>query len=501
MLTKPEEEKQEARARKEEERAKKVESKRIRDEEKRRARDEKALSKVPVEAPKEEVVTEPVVTEAEPPILEPIPHVASIAPTEKPQIATEESVEDAKSQPLPGDEERLDPTFIPMSEMDEITASQANLVSADAEEPELEQMVTAETEISPTEQGMSGDAEAIARRVFAAPIENETVPNTALEPTDSETKELVESTSNVEEAPVVMAETATAPTVGSFPTPVATETTPAPVVTEPTPKTKHETPVATRIAPVIGPPVPAATTETTVSGPSTSQKPKESKGVSSWLKTKFSRRGSKPTKPETTMPATETKEKGFVGGANLTAPEASHPSSDHGDSSMREVAMAGKDSITAPTAGPISPESTTAVSPNDEDLYSASTRSPKATGAIQRRSTSSASISSLSSDEDTRGRSAIPREREPLTQQEFLKEELKSGEHVDPALVAGEQLDPALLKQAKGESSSAGGGEEFEEARDEFDSEKLSPPEKGVLGGPERKSDSPARDSKFLEDL
>ncbi len=91
-------------------------------------------------------------------------------------------------------------------------------------------------------------------------------------------------------------------------------------------------------------------------------------------------------------------------------------------------------------------------------------------------------------DEDTRGRSAIPREREPITQSQFVHEEIDKG-----------HVDPALTRHTKESESSTGGGEEFEEARDTFDTEKLSPP--GVIGGTERKSDSPARDSKFSEHL
>lgn len=374
-----------------------------------------------------------------------------------------------------------------MSQMDEITASQANLAPTDTEEPGLERMVTAETEISPEGQGISGDAEAIARRVFSAPVDNETPLDPALV---SAAEETVKATSNVEEAPVVDADIAPVPAV-------AEETTLSSATAEPTMEKNHDVPVASRVAPSIPAYTPAApTTETTVSGPSASSKTKESRGVSSWLKTKFSRRASKSINPESTTSATDTKDKGFVGGANLTNPEASNPSSDHYDSSMHDVAMAGKDTTGLATTAP---ELSPVVSPNDEDLYSAS---PKAAGGLQRRSISSDSISSLSSDEDTRGRSAIPREREPLNQQEFLNQELRSGEHVDPALVAGKQLDPSLISgQVKGESSTSGVGEEFEEARDEFDSEKLSPPDKSVVAGRDHASGSPARDSKFSEDL
>ena len=415
------------------------------------------------EEPEEETLEadrEAVVAGPEPPVLDPIPATTPIT-TDEPKIET-----------LSSDEERIKPTFLLISELDPINASQADLAPASTEDSELEPLYTAESE-----GHLSGNAEEIARRVFSAPVEGEPSTSTALGNTTSETEELVKETSDVEKAPVVGAETVTAP---------ATEIEQTPVVTEPSTAPMQETFVATRVAPTI----PAATIETTVSGPTPSKltKDKDSGKVSSWLKTKFSRRASKTAKPETTTAPTEGKEKGFVGGVNLTGPDASNTSSDHGDSSMREVAMAGKDTTSTTVEAPL-------VSPTaDDDLYSASTRSlhtgPTAAGAIQHESLSSASISSLSSDEDTRrGRSSIPREREPITQGQFVHEEINKG-----------HVDPALLRHAKESESSTGGGEEFEEARDTFDTEKLSLPPAGVIGGT-GKGDSPVRDSKFVEDL
>lgn len=407
-----------------------------------------------------EADTEAVVAGPEPPILDPIPATTPI------------TTDEPKTETFTSDEERIDPTFLPISELEPINASQAELAPVSTEDSELEPVYTAESG-----GHLSGNAEEIARRVFAAPVQGEPSTSTALGNTASETEELVKETSDIEKAPIVEAGAVTAPAV---------ETEQTPVVTEPSTAPKHETFVAPKIAPTIR----AATTETTVSGPTPlkSTKDKDSGKVSSWLKTKFSRRTSKPAKPETTTAPTEGKEKGFVGGASLTGPDASNTSSDHGDSSMREVAMAGKDTASTTTEPPL-------VSPTvNDDLYSASTRSlhtgPTAAGAIQHEALSSASISSLSSDEDTRrGRSSIPREREPITQDQFIHEEIDKG-----------NVDPALMRPAKESESSTGGGEEFEEARDTFDSEKLNPPAAGVIGGTGRK-DSPARDSKFLEDL
>ena len=401
--------------------------------------------------------TEAVVAGPEPPKLDPIPATTPLT-TDEPKFETAQS-----------GEEGTDPTVIPTSELEPVNAGEADLAPVSTEESELAQVYTAESG-----EHLSGTAEDIAKRVFSAPIEGEPTENIK-----SSTEELVKDTSNTVASPVVAAETAAAPAI---------TTERDPVVTEPSTTTKHETPVAARVVPTI----PAATTETTVSGPSTSKsaKDKDTGKVSSWLKTKFSRRASKPAKPESTSAPVEGKEKGFVGGANLTGTDASNTSSDHGESSMREVAMAGKEIAPPTTEAPL-------VSPTaQDDLYSASTRDlatgPIAAGALQRDSLSSASISSLSSDEDTRrGRSAIPREREPITQSQFVREEADKG-----------HIDPALTRRAEEASeSSTGGGDEFEETRDTFDTEKLSPPAAGILGRTERKSDSPARDSKFSEDL
>ena len=405
----------------------------------------------------EDADTEAVVAGPEPPKLDPIPATTPFT-TDEPKFETVQS-----------DEESIDPASMPTPELEPVNAGQADLAPVSTEESELAQVYTAESG-----DHLSGTAEDIAIRVFGAPIEGEPTKNTK-----SSTEQLVKDTSNTVASPVVGAETAVAP---------ATKTERDSAVTVPSTTTKHETPVATRVVPTI----PVATTETTVSGPSTSKsaKDKDTGKVSSWLKTKFSRRASKPAKPEPTSAPVESKEKGFVGGASLTGTDASNTSSDHGESSMREVAMAGKD-IAPPTteAPPVSPTA-------QDDLYSASTRNlptgPTATGALQRESLSSASISSLSSDEDTRrGRSAIPREREPITHNQFVRDETDKG-HIDPALTG---------RAEEASESSTGGGDEFEETRDTFDTEKLSPPAAGILGGTERKSDSPARDSKFSEDL
>lgn len=240
---------------------------------------------------------------------------------------------------------------------------------------------------------------------------------------------------------------------------------------KPTPTTTKEVaPLGERIA------LPTATTETTVTGPSLSQKQGKSEGkVSSWLKNKL-RRSSKPAKPGSSKASTSESAggngKAFVGGASLTNPASTSKSSTDPskDGSVREVAIVGKTdgggassataAPTATTAPAITPSGVASGSDDDDDdeLYAASTGDqPK------QRSRSSSPVSSLSSDEGEhpRGRSQLRRE------------------------VTG---------------SEENGEEEFEEARDHFETERLSPPAplKNTVG---RASDSPVRDSKFSEDL
>lgn len=231
--------------------------------------------------------------------------------------------------------------------------------------------------------------------------------------------------------------------------------------------TKPVEPLIRRIVP------PAATTETTVTGPPPSQKhPKGEGKVSSWLKSKL-RRSSKPAKPESSkVDAVESasNEKSFLGGANLTGATSTSKSS---TGSVREVAMVGKPSANAPantsatvtSPADVGPSITLPVDSDDEvdddnDLYAASTREQK----VEQHSRSSSPVSSLSSDEGEhpRGRSQLRRE------------------------VTG--------------SDENDGDQEFEEARDHFETEQLAPPAplKDTIG---RGSDSPVRDSKFSEDL
>ncbi|KAL8821584.1 MAG: hypothetical protein Q9223_000428 [Gallowayella weberi] len=242
------------------------------------------------------------------------------------------------------------------------------------------------------------------------------------------------------------------------------------VAPKPAPATSKEiAPVGERIG------LPSAITETTVTAEPAQKQAKSEGKVSSWLKNKL-RRSSKPAKLESSKASENMAgtEKTFVGGASLTNPTGTSKSStDHSkDGSVREVAMVGKTDVGGPTAAPHTTTTTTSEPPataatakapgsddegNDDDLYAASTREEQPT---QPRSRSSSPVSSLSSDEGEhpRGRSQLRRE------------------------VSGDE----------------NAEEEFEEARDHFETERLEPP---APLRETRAGDSPVRDSKFHEVL
>ena len=392
---------------------------------------------------------------------------------------------------------------------------ESDLAPATTADSTIAPMVTAQTGQDPT--GALGNAEEIARRVFSAPVEKEIESSApiAKEKPANEAQQLAIATSNLDDAPVIGAEGAFPAATGAAPSqaPTTSTTVVSPATAKPT------APVASRIA--VTP-----STETTVSGPSTANSPKEKDyKVSSWLKTKFSRRTSKTTPPTTDLSAStkpaisEPKDpKVFIGGANLGAPDetTAKTSSEQGGSSMREVALAGKE------AGPVDAP---VVSPADPDEPTVSGALGHHQGDADDDDNESTSISSLSSDEDTRGRSAIRlADQIPRTQPQAPIFGSTNATHDRPAAIAaaaaaGGTTAAAGEKSIAGESSvgsaphaSSVGVErqssslgattdDFEEARDTFDSERLVPPEKGVLGGEARQSDSPARDSRFIESL
>ena len=252
------------------------------------------------------------------------------------------------------------------------------------------------------------------------------------------------------------------------------------------------------------------TTETTVTGgvqtATSPSREKDGSKVSSWLKSKLGRRSSKAaatgapegstTKPTISAPKDP---KVFIGAANLGAPDP-HPereSSDAADSSMRAVALAGRN------AGPGDPSATAPAA----DAAGATNPASKGKhpAAADDGDSDSTSISSLSSDEDTRGRSntrlADHIEANKLRTQQQDKQHTAAPattEQQDFATAKKDNPAPAAAATSGDRGTSS---EEFVEARDQLE---LEPPDKSILGrksGEGKKSDSPVRDSKFVEQL
>ena len=414
--------------------------------------------------------------ESEPPALDPIPKVDPISVDET-AIEANTMIDNAASVPTSGTDTKLK---IPATEQ-----STGFAKSVPAVEDSLGQL-------GPLHAQMT------AQRVFSAPVIE-----------DSERDLLILSTVPATSDP-------TTRTYDESPLTKPTATVPSAAAAEPPSEssTKPSEPLASRIAPSIptvstGKSAPEApSTKTTVTAGASSAptsksiaKEKDSKSegkVSSWLKTKFARRSSKPAKPEISepTPAEISPEKGFIGGANLTGASNTSVSRSGTADSEREVAMAGK-----PAAALIVPVSGNIVNVEGDDLYDVSpTGKP-------RRSLSSSSISSLSSDEDiddVRGRNRLPREPTPMTHN--LKGTLRD-QPLQGAAAAdgpeGVETVPAATGTWRnlGRESTEVEEEEFEEARDTFDGEALPPPRSLGEGAVGRGSDSPARDSRFHEAL
>ncbi len=386
-----EEEKQEAKAKKEEEKAKKAEEKRLR-EEKRRAKETPVASAAVVQTMEERPTTA-----TEPPVLDPIPTV-------EPLSAEEPDIVSLSEEPSP-----VEPSAISSEQF-------RGTITPPVTDPD--------------------HAKLVAARVLSAPAVNDDPP-----PVSDTTSSGTFGQAVAVPLPPDEPSTGAAPEYQSEPS----TTTKAITLTKPP---KHTKPMTSKTTP-------APTTQTTITGPSsTSKEPKGESKVSSWLKSKFSSsRSTKPAKtPETkeVAPERSTKEKSFVGGSNLTATNTVNNSSldPPASSSAREGATASHQPA-AVLPGPGKYD-------DDDELYAAS--EPHSHSRHRDRS-SSPSISSVSSDEDTRGRSTMRRQETESSHEE-----------------------------------------EFEEALDHFDEEGLAPPP-AVLGEAGRVGGSPVRDSKFQEIL
>lgn len=443
--------------------------------------------------------------ESEPPALDPIPKTEpiSVDPVEQqligPALPPVEDSEPPVLDPIPKtksisvehDEQRLIGPAIPPVEQPAVKPATTTdtKVKPTTSEERANAIQPASTSESTTAPIGSLTVELIAQRVISAPVDNEgtkspSLPELLASPT--ETQDELESTPATSQ-----------PGVPAIPKEDPPTSSPTSSVTKPGES------VASRIAPSITSAPPPAqaqpSSKTTVTaGKPKAQEPKSESKVSSWLKTKF-RRSSKPAKPseagrEPISESAPAQEKGFIGGANLAAASNTSVNRSGTGNSEREVAMAGKSSAAA--AAP------TTRSADNEDLYGAS----PAAVAHPRRSLSSSSISSLSSSEDeARGRTRLPREPKPM--EHNLRTSLRGKHPVGPTVAGGAVVvDPVPAAKGTGrnldkESSDEEVEEQFEEARDTFDSEGLKPPRKVGEGEVGRGSDSPVRDSKFSEDL
>ncbi len=476
------------------------------DEEKREAKAKKAEEKLLRQGGNrkfEDVAEAPQASsgyESEPPALDPIPKTEpiSVEPDEQRLIGpavppVEESEPPAldpitKTEPISvePDEQRLIGPAVPPVEQpsDEPTTTidtKVESIISEERATSIEPVSTSESTIAPI--GLL-TAELIAQRVVSAPVDNEGTKSPLL-------PELLASATGTQD----VLESTPATLQPSVPAAAKEE----PPVSSPTSSvTKPAESLTSRIGPSITSAPPPAQAQPSSKTTVTAGQPKSESKVSSWLKTKF-RRSSKPAKPseagrEPISESAPSQEKGFIGGANLAAASNTSVNRSGTGNSEHEVAMAGKSSATA--SAPIT------TSADNEDLYGAS----PAAVAHPRRSLSSSSISSLSSSEgEARGRPRLPREPKPI--QHNLRTSLRGKHPVGPIVAGGAvAVDPVPAAKGTGrdldkESSDEEVEEQFEEARDTFDSEVLKPPRTLGDGGVGRGSDSPVRDSKFSEDL
>lgn len=187
--------------------------------------------------------------------------------------------------------------------------------------------------------------------------------------------------------------------------------------------------------------VPSSTVHTTISGPSiTPKSPKGESKVSSWLKTKFYRRPSKPVKTEINDPIKKSSSD-FIAAAPSFVPIRSDDEEPHNESAESRTHIESRE-----------------VSDNAQERLSETNIDTRPQLGRQEHLSISSSIGSVSSSEGTRGRPELRREQ-----------------------------------------TSSSHGDNFEEAQDSFESGKLAPPM--VLRDKAHGSDSPVRDSRFQENL
>ena len=342
------------------------------------------------------------------------------------------------------------------------------------------------------------DAAAIAKRVFSAPVENDDASIApSLHPENIDPVKI--TTKETPDEALVVPESKASPAVAT------SEKRERPTVSA----TTDLDPVAKRV----GPPITGSTSQVNVpQGPITSitggssspasktlTKEKSDTGkepgkVSSWLKSKL-RRNSKPTKPAISDPIPVIEEEKPSRG--LTPAPVATTTADAVNPSPGAVA------ITGASAGEPLPEVDPLYDVTPPGIATAPTPGPAASGPP-----SISTLSTTSSSSERRGRSKVPRTH-PAGSMEALK--FTTTQPSDPVAVAHlasnereafAEAEPATM----GRGAPAGviepreSEDQFEEARDMVDENALEPPPKIMASG-EKGRGSPARDSRFSEDL
>ena len=202
------------------------------------------------------------------------------------------------------------------------------------------------------------------------------------------------------------------------------------------------------------PPTPTTASRDVVETPASP--PKGDSKVKSWFKTRF-RSGSKTQKDEEIS--------GFVGGAALTRTGVPEGTDEPKSDSERNVALAGRSTTNESDDMYGGAQPTTAVA-----------AAPEATPTARSRSTSISSLSSSNYGEPSReaGPEGSVASDPPRGRRGFKERFLNKIHAKEPAAAAATDSPTAATKVSSGTQEP----DEFEEARDTFEEEKLAPPPK-----------------------
>ncbi|MCJ1471857.1 hypothetical protein MMC13_000498 [Lambiella insularis] len=441
-----EEEKREERTKKDQEKSRKAEEKRLRDEEKRKSKSGPVgAALVPAEKSKETKVEESI------PVLDTIP---SVAPIDTKEITSpvEEDVAPRETEEL----ERTTTEYLTPTSTEEVVPTTPEL----APEGEVEAAQETTEEIVPTTT--EATTSSVVHEAYSETAD-ETVPAAAEETIPVASQEVIPENVTPTTADAIVARVFGAPIVAP------SEEVPIPLITseEPLNTTSAEKVEQDSTAPAVEPSTAATqkesvaarfvpSTTATATGPKSSNaspKPDQGPKLSTWLKSKFSRSSKSPkpsdeTSEPTTKPSTLSK----------TNPK-----------------------VEAPAAKGLSPQGRALLGVPVGDAATTEKENPTPSAAQATRSRST-SISSLSSD--------VPTATNPHAAD--TKEDAES----EP--MRGRTRSNEIRKESTAESHEATTPEEFEEAKDHFDAEKLPLP---TFAPTQRATESPVRDSRFVENL